>query len=61
MTKTQKSMFKKLKKDSHREAFVDMLVTQQQAMGRYKHWAPKYMRKCLKKKVKPVSAVRQVA
>ncbi|MEP2641055.1 DUF1289 domain-containing protein [Roseobacter sp.] len=61
MTKAQKSLFKNLKKDSHREAFVDMLVTQQKAMGRYKHWAPQYLRKCLKKKAKPAASVRDAA
>ena len=57
MTKAQKSLFKELKKDKHREAFVEMLVAQQSALGRYSHWAPVYRRKCQKKKVRPVSAV----
>lgn len=61
MTKVQKSMFKKLKKESHRQAFVEMLVAQQKNMGRYKHWVPQYLRKCLKKKAKPVAAVRNAA
>ena len=61
MTKAQKSMFKKLKKDKHRKGFVEMLVGQQSKMGRYTHWAPQYLRKCLKKKVKPIPAVRDVA
>ena len=61
MTKAQKSLFKELKKNKHREAFVEMLVCQQSRLGKYKHWAPKYLRKCLKKKVKPVEAVRDVA
>ena len=52
MTKEQKSMFKKLKKDSHREAFVEMLVAQQAVMGRYTHWERSYAKKCRKKKVK---------
>ena len=61
MTKAQKSMFKKLKKDAHRTAFVEMLVAQQDVMGRYRHWAAAYMRKCLKKGVKPIRAVRDAA
>lgn len=61
MTKPQKSMFKALKKDKHREAFVNMLVAQQSRLGRYTHWAPAYLRKCLKKKVKPAPAVRDAA
>ncbi len=49
MTKAQKSMFKALKKDKHREAFLEMLVLQQAAMGKYKAWEPAYLRKCAKK------------
>ncbi len=61
MTKTQKSMFKSLKKDKHRGAFVAMLVGQQSQLGKYGHWSPKYLRKCLKKGVKPVAALRRGA
>ncbi len=61
MTKAQKSLFKQLKRDKHREAFVEMLIGQQSKLGKYSHWAPKYLRKCLKKKVKPISAVKDVA
>ena len=53
MTKAQKSLFKQLKKPAHQAAFVEMLQTQQASMGKYKHWAPEYARKCLKKGVKP--------
>ena len=58
MTKAQKSMFKSLKKDKHREAFVEMLVAQQGSMGKYSHWVEAYLRKCAKKKVKPIAAVK---
>ena len=61
MTKAQKSMFKQLKKDKHREAFVEMLIGQQSRLGRYAHWAPRYLKKCLKKKTKPMKAVRKAA
>ena len=61
MTKAQKSLFKELKKDKHRTAFVEMLVGQQSRLGKYRHWGPQYLRKCLKKKVKPIAAVRDVA
>jgi len=53
MTKAQKSMFKKLKKPAHQQAFVEMLLAQQDVMGKYSHWEPRYARKCLKKGVKP--------
>ncbi len=52
MTKAQKSMFKKLKKDSHRAAFVEMLIAQQRQMGKYGAWGPAYAKKCAKKGVK---------
>ena len=49
MTKAQKSLFKGLKKDKHKEAFVDMLMAQQEAMGKYEHWRKAYKKKCAKK------------
>ncbi len=49
MTKTQKSLFKTLKKDSHRQAFVQMLIAQQELMGKYKGWRLAYTKKCTKK------------
>ncbi len=52
MTKAQKSMFKKLKKDAHREAFVEMLVAQQSQMGKFGAWPGMYERKLRKKGVK---------
>ena len=53
MTKAQKSMFKKLKSNKHREAFVEMLIAQQRQMGKYTAWGPAYSKKCAKKGVKP--------
>lgn len=61
MTKDQKKMYKSLKSDRFRAAFVAMLVAQQKAMGRYSHWAPAYLKKCRKKKVKPVGEVFDIA
>jgi predicted Fe-S protein YdhL (DUF1289 family) len=54
MTKAQKSMFKKLKSDKHRLAFVEMLRAQQAQMGKYSHWTPAYARKLKKRKLKLV-------
>lgn len=54
MTKTQKSLFKSLKKDAHRAAFVEMLITQQNHMGKYRHWMAAYVKKLKKKKIKPM-------
>jgi len=53
MTKPQKKLFKSIKKDDHRRAFVEMLVAQMEVMGKYSHWRPRYERKCRKKGVKP--------
>lgn len=52
MTKDQKELYKKLKKDSHRAAFVEMLTAQQSVMGSYTHWDKSYARKCGKKGVR---------
>ena len=52
MTKAQKSLFKALKKNAHRDSFVDMLMSQQETLGKYSHWRPAYARKCLKKGAK---------
>lgn len=51
MTKAQKSLFKSLKKDSHRAAFVQMLTAQQDRMGKYGGWKTGYAKKCAKKGV----------
>jgi len=51
MTKAQKSAFKALKTDTHREAFVELVVAQQAIMGRYLHWEKAFEKKCRKKKV----------
>ncbi|WP_136441678.1 DUF1289 domain-containing protein [Pacificoceanicola onchidii] len=52
MTKAQKSAFKELKKDRHREAFVELVMAQQSMLGRYKHWEASYEKRCRKKKAK---------
>ncbi|SNR73370.1 DUF1289 domain-containing protein [Puniceibacterium sediminis] len=54
MTKAQKSLFKALKKDDHRTAFVEMLTAQQNQLGKYRHWQLAYMRKLRKKKIEPM-------
>lgn len=51
MTKSQKSMFKALKKDEHRAGFVQMLTSQQAQMGKYKHWDKAYRKKLGKRKI----------
>ena len=52
MNKAQKSLFKALKKESHRAAFVDMLMAQQARMGKCDGWKIAYAKKCKKKGVK---------
>lgn len=51
MTKAQKSLFKSLKKDGHRVAFVEMLRAQQEHLGKYQHWQAAYRRKLAKRKI----------
>lgn len=51
MTKAQKSMFKALKKDTHRAGFVKMLTAQQDRLGQYTHWDPAYRKKLAKRKI----------
>ncbi|MCL1629822.1 MULTISPECIES: DUF1289 domain-containing protein [Roseinatronobacter] len=52
MTKSQKSLFKTLKKEKHQHAFLDMLVHQQSDLGKYTHWPVAYRKRCDKKGVK---------
>lgn len=54
MTKAQKSLFKGLKKNDHRTAFVEMLTAQQMQMGKYGHWTPAYLKKLKKRKIAPM-------
>jgi predicted Fe-S protein YdhL (DUF1289 family) len=49
MTKPQKKMFKSLKKDDFRQAFVQMLRGQQQVLGKYDHWLLAYDKKLRKR------------
>ena len=53
MTKAQKSLFKSLKKDRHRMAFVQMLTAQQGRLGKYSHWVQAYGKKLSKRKITP--------
>lgn len=54
MTKAQKSIFKSLKKDDHRNGFIELLMAQQTTLGSYTHWQPAYLKKLKKKKVAPM-------
>ena len=49
MTKPQKKIFKKLKKNAERAAFIEMLEHQQAQMGGYEAWKVLYKRKAAKK------------
>lgn len=51
MTKAQKSLFKQLKKDSHRAGFIRMLTAQQNQMGKFSHWSKAYRKKLEKRKI----------
>ncbi|SPJ25134.1 DUF1289 domain-containing protein [Palleronia abyssalis] len=49
MTKPQKKIAKKQKKPEAAEAMLALVIAQQHAMGRYAHWRPAYLKRCLKK------------
>ena len=51
MTKAQKSMFKSLKKESHRVGFIQMLTAQQERLGKYGHVDLAYCKKLAKRKI----------
>ncbi|WP_299878549.1 DUF1289 domain-containing protein [uncultured Sulfitobacter sp.] len=53
MTKAQKQIFKSLKKESHRQGFVQMLTAQQAQLGKYDHWTRAYLKKLKKRKIVP--------
>jgi hypothetical protein len=59
MTKIQKKMFKSLKTDAQRRAFIALIRAQQAQMGKYGAWPPAYLRRCVKKGVKPPDVVRE--
>lgn len=59
MTKPQKKIAKGLKKTGQRVDFVALIVSQQQGMGRYAHWKPAYVSRCLKKGVPVPKVVRK--
>ncbi|MEM9106278.1 MAG: DUF1289 domain-containing protein [Pseudomonadota bacterium] len=50
MTKSQKKLFKSIKCPEQQEAFLKLLLGQQNSMGRYRHWVPAYLKKLGKKK-----------
>ena len=49
MTKAQKSLFKTTRGQRKRAALLQLVRTQQAAMGKYAAWGPAYARKCAKK------------
>ncbi|RED18773.1 DUF1289 domain-containing protein [Pontivivens insulae] len=49
MTKEQKSLFKKLKGEKHRRAFLVLVMNQQRALGRFTHWTAAYLKRARKK------------
>ena len=58
MTKAQKKIGKKLKSPGA-EGFVALVMAQQAQMGRYAHWRPAYVKRCLKKGVPTPKVVRR--
>ncbi|MEM6374917.1 MAG: DUF1289 domain-containing protein [Pseudomonadota bacterium] len=52
MTKAQKSMYKQLKTEKHREGFIQMLMAQQESLGKFPAWRGMYEKRCAKKGAK---------
>jgi hypothetical protein len=59
MSKEQKRLGKKARKPAVMEGFVALVVAQQERMGRFGHWRPAYLKRCLKKGVQPPPAARK--
>ena len=59
MTEAQKKIGKRLKKRRQAEAFVALVMAQQATMGRFAHWKPAYLKRCLKRGVPPPPALRK--
>ena len=57
MTKDQKSLSKKLKKPKQQEAFLTLLLHQQNSLGNYPAWPRAYLRRCARKGVRPPEAL----
>ena len=57
MTKDQKRAFKALRKNSHRRAFVDLVMAQQTVMGRHGRWPGAYAERCRRKGATPPAGV----
>ena len=53
MTKKQKKKFKALKLRDDKLAFLNELVERQVELGRHDYWKRAYLKKCLKKGIKP--------
>jgi len=51
MTKPQKKQFKALKDKTDRTAFVEVIVDQQRAMGKYDHWRAAYLKELKKRSI----------
>lgn len=49
MTKDQKKLSKRARKPAEAEGFLALVMAQQAAMGRYAHWRPAFLMRCLKK------------
>lgn len=53
MTRDQKSLSKKLKKPKQQEAFITLLLHQQNDLGKFPAWPRAYLRRCAKKGMRP--------
>ncbi|PYE83847.1 DUF1289 domain-containing protein [Pseudoroseicyclus aestuarii] len=49
MTKAQKKLAKSIKKPDQQDAFLTLVMHQQNDLGRYTHWREAYAKRCAKK------------
>ena len=59
MTKAQKKLGKRAKGAAQAEGFVALILAQQVGMGRYGHWRPAFLKRCLRKGRPVPQAVRR--
>jgi len=61
MTKAQKKLAKRARSPAETEGLVALVIAQQEKMGRYRHWRPAYLKRCLRKGRPVPEAVRRQA
>lgn len=61
MTEAQKKIGKTLKKRAAAEAYLALIVAQQEQLGRYAHWRAAYLKRCHRKGRRVPDALRDAS